>query len=198
MSNELLLRNRQRTRKIDLRLLRRVAVHLLEELLHLEFEIGVTLVNSWEMSRINERYLRHAGSTDVITFNYSEQGSPSLDPAELQFEASLPPHPNPLPRGEGAAVGAVSEQAHVEASSHLFGDIYICVDEAVIQSKRFGTSWQEEIVRYSVHGILHLAGYDDRNARLRKSMKRVEDKLVAELTAHFPLLARSRVHRRHG
>ena len=159
MTNELAVRNRQRVRKIDLRLLRSIALTCLEEMLRLEFEIGIELVSGAQMARINERYLRHHGSTDVITFDYLEAPQKSL----------------------------------------VRGDIYVCVDEAVAQAKQFRTSWQQELVRYIVHGILHLHGYDDRTPRARTSMKRVEDRLVAGLTARFSLRSLQPANRRsHG
>jgi rRNA maturation RNase YbeY len=70
---ELLLSNRQRTRRVDLRLLRRIATGLLMELIRVhEFELGIHLVAPAEMSRINRQFLRHEGSTDVITFDHAE------------------------------------------------------------------------------------------------------------------------------
>jgi len=47
-------------------------------------------------------------------------------------------------------------------ASHLRGEIFICVDEALVQARRFRTTWQSESVRYVVHGVLHLLGFDDR------------------------------------
>ena len=69
----------------------------------------------------------------------------------------------------------------------LQGEIFVCVDEARVQAARFGTSWQEELVRYIVHGLLHLLGYDDRRKRDRLKMKRREDQLLKHLTETFPL-----------
>ena len=147
MSSELSLFNRQRKRKIDLRLLRRIVLDCLEALLKVEFELGIKIVSSAEMARVNEQYLQHAGPTDVITFNH-------LD---------------------------------IEQQNRIHGDIYVCIEEAMIQAKRFGTSWQEELVRYVVHGMLHLLGYDDRTERLRQAMKRVQDELVDRIAERFPL-----------
>ena len=48
-----------------------------------------------------------------------------------------------------------------DARRPLHGEIFICVDEAVWQARKFRTSWQSEIVRYLVHGVLHLLGHDD-------------------------------------
>jgi probable rRNA maturation factor len=67
----------------------------------------------------------------------------------------------------------------------LAGDIFVCVPEAVDQARLFESTWQNELVRYIVHGALHLCGYDDRGANQRARMKREEDRLVAELSGQF-------------
>lgn len=62
---------------------------------------------------------------------------------------------------------------------HLRGELYICVAEAVRQAPLFGTTWREELLRYVLHGLLHLQGYDDQDPVRRRAMKRVENRLVA-------------------
>ena len=88
--NELLLRNRQRTRLVNLPLLRRVARALLAELGGAENgAMGVHLVAAPEMIRLNQRFLNHAESTDVIAFDYrddSNGGSPASAPAGIHGE----------------------------------------------------------------------------------------------------------------
>ncbi len=69
----------------------------------------------------------------------------------------------------------------------LTGEVFICVAEAVVQSRRFRTSWQREVVRYLVHGVLHLSDYDDRSASARRRMKTMEDRLLRRLAARFDL-----------
>ncbi len=69
----------------------------------------------------------------------------------------------------------------------LTGEIFICVPEAVVQSRRFRTTWQREVVRYLTHGVLHLSGYDDRPASARRRMKAMEDRLLRRLAARFDL-----------
>jgi len=69
----------------------------------------------------------------------------------------------------------------------LHADIFICVDEALVQARRFRTAWQSEVVRYLIHGLLHLLGYDDRTRANRGKMKRAEDRLLREMAARFPL-----------
>ena len=68
----------------------------------------------------------------------------------------------------------------------VHGEVFICPDVAVLQAKEFGTSPQIELVRYLVHGLLHLRGYDDRTAAKRTKMKKAEDKWVRWVAATFP------------
>jgi probable rRNA maturation factor len=68
--------NRQKSRKLSLPLLRRVARHLLEQSrARSQYELGVHLVGTREITELNETFLRHPGSTDVITFNHQETAS---------------------------------------------------------------------------------------------------------------------------
>jgi probable rRNA maturation factor len=74
---------------------------------------------------------------------------------------------------------------HSDRREKLHGEIFICPDVAV----------EQEIVRYCVHGLLHLRGYDDVRAADRRKMKREEDRVVNELTEQFAVarLSRARV-----
>ena len=74
----------------------------------------------------------------------------------------------------------------------LHGEIFICVDEALRQARRFRTTWQRELVRYLAHGLLHFQGYDDKTPAKRGRMKLVENALVQELSGQFSLSQLSR------
>ena len=69
----------------------------------------------------------------------------------------------------------------------LHGEIFICVDEAICQARRFRTTWPTELVRYVVHGILHLVGHTDLHRTARRKMKREEDRVLRLLASQFPL-----------
>src|SRR5438045_3553563 len=73
----LLVRNQQRDRKIDSAFLRKAVTTLLEEVMKIrEYEVGVHLVTRPRIKELNETYLRHEGSTDVITFDYLDLARP--------------------------------------------------------------------------------------------------------------------------
>ena len=71
-NSTVLISNRQRTRKINPRLLKAITEGLLSDLNIGGAELGISLVAAREMTLVNETFLRHKGSTDVITFDYAE------------------------------------------------------------------------------------------------------------------------------
>ena len=161
----LVIANRQRTKKINARLLRQIVSTLFAELEISEAELGINLVGAKEMARVNWQFLQHEGSTDVITFDYSD--SVGGDVRSLKNNRLEPPH--------------------VGSYNFIRGELFICVDDAVAQAKEFGSSWQAEVVRYAVHGVLHLLGHDDLRPDLRRKMKREENRLVRRLENRFTL-----------
>jgi len=71
---------------------------------------------------------------------------------------------------------------HGSTPERLFGELFICVAEAVRQAEEFGTTWEQELLRYVIHGLLHLRGYDDLEPAKRRVMKREENRLVRKWT----------------
>jgi len=104
------------------------------------------------MAQVNWQFLRHEGSTDVITFDHSE-----------------------------------AREAGDEGGRQVQGELFISVDDAVRQAAVFKTTWRSEVVRYVVHGVLHLLGHDDLQPEPRREMKRAENRLVRRLERVFPV-----------
>lgn len=73
----------------------------------------------------------------------------------------------------------------ISAEPGLHGEIFVCLEEAVVQARRFRTTWPSELIRYIVHGLLHLQGYDDRRAADRRRMKQKENRLLRGLARQF-------------
>lgn len=65
-------------------------------------------------------------------------------------------------------------------------EIYISLDEALLNSKKFEVTFEKEIKRLVIHGILHLTGYDDKSPDEKKIMKRLENRLLSKI--NFTLL----------
>jgi probable rRNA maturation factor len=138
--------NRQRRKRVNTAALKRMALAVFVDLGIQHAELGVHLVSAGTMARVNWQYLRHEGSTDVITFDHTDEVKGGRGP-------------------EG----------------RLYGELFVCVDDAVKQAREFRTTWQTEIVRYVIHGVLHLLGHDDMQPEPRRKMKREENRLVRRL-----------------
>jgi rRNA maturation RNase YbeY len=64
-------------------------------------------------------------------------------------------------------------------AKHIDGEIFISIDDALINSRKYKVSISEELVRLVIHGVLHLLGYDDQTSSDKKIMKRLENKLLS-------------------
>jgi len=68
--------------------------------------------------------------------------------------------------------------------AYLLGDIVISTEKAASQAIEFGVSFDEEMARLLVHGLLHLAGYDHvKGGRQARKMKDKEEELMGLLRA---------------
>jgi probable rRNA maturation factor len=84
----IVIANRQRTRRIHTKVLKQIASALLAELGLQQAELGINLVTAAEMAEVNWRFLQHAGSTDVITFDHRGPGG-APDQPEWQLHGEL-------------------------------------------------------------------------------------------------------------
>lgn len=61
------------------------------------------------------------------------------------------------------------------------GDIYISVDRISENASIFGVSFDSELFRIMVHGVLHLLGYNDKTKKQEKEMRALEDFYLKEI-----------------
>lgn len=87
---------------------------------------------------------------------------------------------------------------HGSTPERLHGECFISVADAVAQARDFGTSWDAEVVRYVIHAILHLRGFDDLEPAARRVMKRQENRWVRWAAARGESIARPAAGDRAG
>lgn len=139
--------------RINSRLIKGIVREVLELRLNATSAVvNVAIVTGDQIARLNRQYLGHEGPTDVIAFEYP--------PAELTEFTGTEDVP-----GFGGA-------------RPVFGDVFVCLDVARTQAAQYRTTWQKELIRYVVHGLLHLAGHTDSTANARRRMKHLEDRLL--------------------
>ena len=66
------------------------------------------------------------------------------------------------------------------SSKTVLGDIYISVDKAIEQSKDYGHTLIRELCFLSVHGLLHLLGYDHMEKEDEKIMFEKQELILNE------------------
>ncbi len=62
-----------------------------------------------------------------------------------------------------------------EEENTIEGDIFISIERVKENAKLESVSMRKELLRVLVHGLLHLIGYDDKSASLKKKMREKED-----------------------
>ncbi|HID94584.1 MAG TPA: rRNA maturation RNase YbeY [Candidatus Latescibacteria bacterium] len=60
------------------------------------------------------------------------------------------------------------------------GEIYISLEKAAEQAREYGVTFEEEIIRLAIHGLLHLVGYDDETESEREVMERETERYVSD------------------
>jgi probable rRNA maturation factor len=115
-----------------------------------EVEVSVTIVDVKRIQEINREYRNKDQPTDVISFALNEQGDGELD---LIDDPDMP---------------------------NVLGDIIISFAHIKAQAEEYGHSFERELGFLTVHGMLHLLGYDHiTEAKEKEMFSRQEDILAA-------------------
>ena len=91
---------------------------------------------------------------------------------------------------DDAAIAAVHKQflgdpMPTDVITFEHGEILLGVETAVEQAADHGEPLWRELLRYLVHGLLHLAGHDDHEEEARQTMHREQEKIVADLWGRY-------------
>ncbi len=69
----------------------------------------------------------------------------------------------------------------------IAGDLFISLDTVRTNAEQQGTTYDEELHRVIIHGILHLCGINDKGPGEREIMEREENKALKLLTHNFKI-----------
>lgn len=164
--NELTLVNRHPRLRVDLRLLRRILRTALADPVFLAQPPKRCAARASALAALDfELVCDLVNSAEIVALNRQHLGH--TGPTDvISFDYGPPP---------GAPPDA----------SWLRGEVVVCLDVAHTQARQYHTTWTCELVRYLVHGLLHIRGYDDLASPARRIMKREENRLVKQLSAQF-------------
>lgn len=138
-------------------------------------EISLVFVGEKRMRELNKKYRGKDKVTDVLSFAYSDIKIPPSPPF-IKGGVRFPPFPK---EGQGG----------------FWGEIVICVPQARRQSAQGGSHGgqakrqtrrqsyplERELTMLFIHGILHLAGYDDEKQEDYERMMRKQEEVLSFL-----------------
>src|SRR5579863_6436842 len=173
------LTNRQRRMRIDRRLLIRLARLVLQQEQIAAAEISVAILDDAAIHAVNRQFLDHDFPTDVISFlldcNMVEgaaNGSSEMTAAATRAKMAAT---GKKPKTAGASPSRVRRGA----AKAIEGEVVISAETAAGNAARYGTSPQDELALYLVHGLLHLCGYDDLTPQEKRLMRTRESEALA-------------------
>lgn len=115
-----------------------------------DVSVEIELISPEEMRELNKESRGIDAVTDVLSF-------PNLE-VEFPFDAE-----------------AYEDDIDPETGAIVLGEIYICRERAAEQAVEYGHSLARELAFLSVHGMLHLVGYDHITDEERARMEKEQD-----------------------
>ena len=76
---------------------------------------------------------------------------------------------------------ALEDDKTFNPEERILGDIYISIDKAKSQSIEYGHSLMRELCFLSVHGMLHLLGYDHMEKEEERVMFNLQEEILDEM-----------------
>ena len=88
-------------------------------------------------------------------------------------------------RGKDSVTDVISfaledDDTFISTDFRVLGDIYICLKRAKDQANEYGHSFLRELAFLSIHGLLHLLGYDHMNEADEKVMFSLQERILDE------------------
>lgn len=76
----------------------------------------------------------------------------------------------------------MSDPTPTDVITFHHGEILISLDTAQRQAAEIAELYEREVARYIVHGLLHLAGWEDKEEVERTAMHAVQERILASLS----------------
>lgn len=127
-----------------------VARHALTEMgVHPLADLSILVVDVGYMAELNHRWMGSQGPTDVLAFPMDE-----------------------------LSVGRGPSSDEEPAAETLLGDVVLCPSVAEKQAETAGHSTEDELRMLTVHGVLHILGYDHAEPDEAKQMFGLQQSLL--------------------
>lgn len=157
-------KNERRAKKYLLNIIN--ALNSAEKVLKLscsDIEINVSFVTRLQIKKLNNQTRNVNKVTDVLSY-----------PTLLNVEGEIV--------DKKISKKAYPYDINPETGNVVVGDIVICVPRCLEQSRKYGTTKTREICYLTVHGFLHLLGYDHMVEDDKKLMREKEELILKEVS----------------
>jgi probable rRNA maturation factor len=114
-------------------------------------EVSVTFVDDLLMQDLNKTYRGINQPTDVLSFAFDE---------DVEGVASIPINAPEI---------------------HLLGEIVLSLERVKRQAEEYKHSFVRELAFLTVHGLLHLLGYDHQEKKDTEEMRKMEEEILNSL-----------------
>jgi len=74
---------------------------------------------------------------------------------------------------------------HYGPTLEVEGDMFISLDKVQENAGEYGVAFEDELLRVTVHGLLHLIGYTDKTDEEKEIMHSLEDRYIRYYREHF-------------
>ena len=132
--------------------------------------------------------------------NQQGEAAVRVRPLLRRLNAALPLLPRPLPaeltevqfilvdRATMARVHGdfLGDPTETDVITFPYGEILVCPAVARDRVAEYGLKLEEEVLLYGLHGLLHLAGYDDKTPALARKMAAAQARLLKQVLEGRP------------
>ena len=131
--------------------------------------------------------------------NQQSEATVKVRPLQSRLKAALPLLPRPLPANlaeihvvlvDRATMARVhgdflDDPTETDVITFPYGEILVCPAVAQERAKELRVKLDDEVLLYGLHGLLHLAGYDDTTPKLAREMTAAQEKLLRRVVKAF-------------
>jgi len=80
----------------------------------------------------------------------------------------------------------LGDSSETDVITFPYGEILVCPAVARDRAADYGLEAEEEVLLYALHGLLHLAGYDDTTPEAARSMASAQTRLLKRVLEGQP------------
>jgi probable rRNA maturation factor len=124
--------------------------------------LSVAFVSRMEMQRLNQLYRNKGVATDVLSFQLDKRSATT--------------------RRYRHSRTSTKAQNTREETEDIMGEVILCLPVIRERARRTKKSVSRSVIELTIHGIMHILGFDHESDKDALRMERLEEQVMHELT----------------